>query len=201
MEPLEREIVAQRPGARVGKHPAHLPGQNVGITEARFGGELQQLLIRQTAPQEERQTRRQLQIAQRANPAGRVSGFRSIEEMRARQDRAERIAHTAFEAGHRISRLVERHQRSEILVGHRAPEGAPCEVLDDLLRARRFVARRFGGLADEDLRAAGRLAHAGDRERPADLQGMRGLDALLPALQRDGASPLVAFGEACDARR
>ena len=30
----------------------------------------------------------------------------------------------------------------------------------------------------------------------ADLQGMRGLDALLTALKRDGANALVAFGEA-----
>ena len=67
VEPLEREIVAQRLGPRVGKHPAHLSGQHVGIAEARFGGELQEFLIRQTAPQEEGQTRRQLQIAQRAS--------------------------------------------------------------------------------------------------------------------------------------
>ena len=158
VEPLEREIVAQRLGPRVGKHPAHLSGQHVGIAEARFGGELQELLIRQAAPQEEGQTRRQLQIAQRASPAGRVSGFRPIEEMRARQDRAERIAHAAFEACRRVSRLVERHQGIEILGGHRAPEGAPCEVLDDLVRA--GLPRRAAsslGLADEDLRAAGRL--------------------------------------------
>src|SRR5712691_4789963 len=51
-------------------------------------------------------------------------------------------------------------------------------------------------MADENLPAADRRAHAGDGERPANLQGMRGLDALLTALQRDRASTLVAFGEA-----
>src|SRR4029077_7458599 len=41
-----------------------------------------------------------------------------------------------------------------------------------------------------------RGAHAGPRERPADLEGMRGLYALLAALERDRANALVAFGEA-----
>ncbi len=145
VEPLEREIVAERLGPRVGKHPAHLSGQHVGFAEARFGGELQELLVRQAAPQEEGQTRRQLQIAQRASRAGPDSGFRAIEEMRARQDRAERIAHTAFEASRRRSRLVERHQGIEILGGHRTPEGAPREVLDDPVRAGCLFTWRLSG--------------------------------------------------------
>src|SRR5205814_2978821 len=53
-----------------------------------------------------------------------------------------------------------------------------------------------GGGADEDLRPAGRRTQAGHRQRPADLQRVRGLEALLTALECDRADALVAFGVA-----
>ena len=195
VQPLEREILAHRPGPRIGKHPLYLGSQHVGFAETRFGGELQEFFIRQAAPQKEGEPRRQLQIGERANRTRADSGLGPIEEMRARQDGAEHITHAAFEASRRGSRVVERHQRIEILGGHRATERAPREVLDDLLRARRFFAWRRR-LAHENLRSAGRPARAGDGKRAANLQGMRRLDALLTAFQRDRAGALVALGEA-----
>src|SRR5262245_66686348 len=112
--------------------------------------------------------------------------------MRARQDRAERITHAALEAAVRVSGLVERHQRIDVFGGHGATERAPREVLDNLARARGFIARPSRS-ADEDLRPARRLAHAGDIERSADLQRVRRLDALLTCFERDRSRPLVAL--------
>src|SRR6476469_2589017 len=95
--------------------------------------------------------------------------------MRACQNGAERITHAAVESARHVSRLVERHQRVYIFGSHRATERASRDVLNDLARAGRFLSWGFG-LANENLRATRRPAHAGHRERPADLQGMRGLD-------------------------
>src|SRR6187399_3296096 len=115
--------------------------------------------------------------------------------MRACQNRAERITHAAVEAARHVSRLVERHQRVDIFGSHRATERPSREVLNDLVGAGRFLSWGFG-LADENLRAAGRPAHTGHRERSADLQRMRGLDALLTTFERNGANAFVALGEA-----
>src|SRR6476620_3543995 len=103
--------------------------------------------------------------------------------MRARQDRAQRVAHAAVEAARCRSRLVERHQRVDVLSSDRATERAAREVVDDLERARQLFALRLR-LANEDLRAARRSAEAGDRKRSANLQRVRGLDALLAAFER-----------------
>src|SRR6185369_6599974 len=68
-------------------------------------------------------------------------------------------------------------------------------VLDDPVRAGQLLA--FGlGPADEDLRPCRRRAEPRDRQRTANLQRVRRLDALLPALERHRARALVALSEA-----
>src|SRR5262249_23160357 len=69
------------------------------------------------------------------------------------------------------------------------------EVLDDPVRAGQLFTRRLRE-ADEDPGPAGRGAEAGGRQRPADLEGVRGVSAFVPALERDGADALVALGKA-----
>ena len=66
VEPLEREVFDERLRALVGQHSFHLCGQNTRVSESRCFGQLEQLLIGQAAPQEERQPRRELEVAQRA---------------------------------------------------------------------------------------------------------------------------------------
>src|SRR5690606_1478828 len=60
----------------------------------------------------------------------------------------------------------------------------------------RPLAFGVGRPTNEDLLAAGGTAEAADRQRPTDLKGVRGLDALLPPFERDGSRALVALGEA-----
>src|SRR5690606_430597 len=60
VEPLEREILDERHRAVVREHPADLPREDLGVAELRRVRELEQLLVRQAAPEEERQARREL---------------------------------------------------------------------------------------------------------------------------------------------
>src|SRR5690606_35775295 len=78
---------------------------------------------------------------------------------------------------------------------HGAAERALGQARDDLRGAGPLGGGR-GRPAGEDPAAARRIAEPFDRERPADLEGVRRLDALLAALERDGARALVAFGVA-----
>ena len=76
----------------------------------------------------------------------------AVQEVRARQDRRERFAHTGLEAVGLAGAVVEAHQRGDVLVLHRAAEGVLRQVADDLLGAGPLL----GGacrLADEDLLA------------------------------------------------
>src|SRR5262245_44389618 len=109
--------------------------------------------------------------------------------MRTREDCTDGVTNASVEASVHIACFVEGHQRIQIFVRHRPPERAPREVAEDLARTGRFIGR-FRGLTDKDLLATGRLAQAGYGERPANLQGMHRLYALLPAFQRYGASAL-----------
>src|ERR1700730_6974413 len=67
-------------------------------------------------------------------------------------------------------------------------------MLDDAVGAGRLLCRARR-MAQEDLRPHGRIAHARDSERAADLEGMHQLHALLAALRSVNAYALVALGE------
>src|SRR5262245_10012226 len=114
--------------------------------------------------------------------------------MRAGKDRRNCIAYTSVEASVRIPRLIEGHQRSQILVGHGATKRASREIADDLAGTGCLVGRALGP-ADKYFLTAGGIAYACDVERPTDLQGMHSLYALLTTLWRNGANALVAFGK------
>src|SRR5690606_29765218 len=117
-----------------------------------------------------------------------------IDEVRADQNRAERIAYARLEITGLAARLVENQQLVEILVGPRTAKGALGQVGDDRPGAGGFL-RGLARLADEYLRAASGLADAVNRERTANLQRMNAVDAILAALQRRNAHALVAFRE------
>ena len=63
MQPLAGKVVHERRGPRVRQHPPHLLIQHRRILQPAALGELQQLIVGNAAPQEERQPRRQLEIA------------------------------------------------------------------------------------------------------------------------------------------
>ena len=65
VEPAEREIRHQRLGLRSGQHTPHLGVQYAGTSQLALVRKLEQFIVGGPLPQEERQTRGQLQIVQR----------------------------------------------------------------------------------------------------------------------------------------
>ena len=75
-------------GPRIGEHALHLPIEHRRILQLAVDRQLQQLVVRDRVPEEERQLRRQLEVADRVGlartqPRGNV--LAAIEEERARQ--------------------------------------------------------------------------------------------------------------------
>ena len=62
VQPLTGEVADQRLRARVGEHPLDLLLEHAGLMQRLLLRDVQQLVVRDAAPQEERQPRRQLQI-------------------------------------------------------------------------------------------------------------------------------------------
>ena len=82
-------------------------------------GEVEQLVVRNAAPQEERQPRRELDVAQPMDGAGR--DVRRIlldaeQEVRDRQHALERALDAAVEAAAGASLVVERQQRVDVVL-------------------------------------------------------------------------------------
>ena len=90
-------------------------------------------------------------------------------EPRARENGLERHADSGFEVPAFTAVVEEFHQRLDVAARRRLAVRLGGEALDDLRRARRFVARRRRP-AREDLAAARRVGHAGDPERTRDAE-------------------------------
>ncbi len=63
IEPLRGEVRDHRLGARVGEHSVHLRAQHAGLVEPPVERRLEQLVVRDAAPKEEREPRRELDVA------------------------------------------------------------------------------------------------------------------------------------------
>ena len=182
-QPLPREVLHQRVGAWVGHHPPHLLLEHAGVPQLPFHRDVQQLVVRDAAPQEERQPRRQFEVADTvggaASGVGRID-LDPVQELGADQQALERTLDAALEPALRPPFFEERKERRHVLVGHRAAVGAACQRREDRPRARDLTRgcrvprpRRRRGCcrrpAGEDTTSARRIpGHAG-RVRPADL--------------------------------
>ena len=107
-------------------------------------GHLQQFIVRNAAPEEERDARRQFQIAQaiggpRRNP--RRIGHDTKQEVRADEQRAQRSFDADLEAAALPAFVVEPNQAVQIRRDDRPPIGAASQRRQDLPGARRFLCR------------------------------------------------------------
>ena len=75
VEPLAGEVRHQRFGARIVEHAPHLLLEHRRVLQPALLGQVEQLLVRNAAPQEERQPRRELDVAD-AVRAARLGGRR-----------------------------------------------------------------------------------------------------------------------------
>ena len=130
-------------------------------------GNREQLVVRNTAPQEEGQARCKLDIADPVHGSG--SGVRRInlgteEELGRDQNLLQRQSHARLEAAILRALLIEREQLRHVVGAHGPPIGTVGEVRQDFLRAAHFVGSP-GRMTDENLVAGDCVPRSFDIER------------------------------------
>ena len=90
VQPLTREVRHQRVGARVVEHSPHLMLQHRGIAQPRALGEIEELRVGNGAPQEERQPRRELEVADAMRRAARGIALDAKQELGRHEHRLDR---------------------------------------------------------------------------------------------------------------
>ena len=152
-------------------HALPLPLQHVRVVQPLRDGQVEQLVVGNAAPEEEREARGQLQVGYRVGRARRDRGRLVLEpeqEAWADQDAAHRQLDARLEAAARRAVAVQAEGDLQVGVAHRAPPGASRQRRDDGTGARRLLGGG-GRDADEQLAAAGRLADGdGVGKRPRD---------------------------------
>src|SRR5690606_18421508 len=135
VEPLTREVLDERRGLRIREHARHLGGKHLRPAELAALRDLEQLVVGDAAPDEERQAARELDVADGVGLAGRNAlglRFEPERERRAREYPAERELDPAFEPGRSAALVEERHQPFDIGGLERAPIRASSERSEDL---------------------------------------------------------------------
>ena len=203
-QPLAGEVAREGVRARIGEHPRHLRVECRLLAQLSPLGEVEKLVVRDTAPEEERQARRQLEVADAVvgvrRRARRVP-LDAEEELRADQQPADRHLDAGVEAAAVAAALVEVDQTVHVLTVDRPAERAPREGREDVPRARGlFIDRRAGGgPARQDPLPARRLvdrARAAGFVRSGDRHALHvGLIARIPAGSLAGERPEVELAD------
>ena len=153
VQPLPREVLDEGPRLGVGEHAADLAGQLVGRPEPPLLGRLQELLVGDAAPEEEREPGRQVEVREAMHVPGPCAGRsrgRPEEEARRDEHPAEGHLDAVVEAAavgppHR----EQAHEGIDVGVGDGAPVCAPGQRGQDAPRARR-LGPAGGRAADEE---------------------------------------------------
>ena len=137
-------------------------------------GQVEQLVVRDAAPQEERQPRGDLQVAEGIGllvlrQVDRLAVYPQ-QEVRVHQDALQPVLDARLEAAaFAAPRLVELQQRIPVAIGHRPAIRAAGDPRQDRRRAGAFL-RGPGGLTDEDRPPAGSVREsAAERVRATDV--------------------------------
>src|SRR5207249_924831 len=120
----------------------------------------QQLVVGYAAPQKERESRRELEVADRVDGIGRQTGgilLNPHEEGRAHEEAPQAFLDARVEATCLATVFVESQQRLHIGVGHRPAIGQPGQCREDLPGARGLL-RRALWTTDVDAPTTGCLA-------------------------------------------
>ena len=158
-EPLLREVLHEARRLLVGEQAFDLPRHAGWRLELTGPAALEQLVVGDAPPEEERQARGELQVAEPVRGADPRPGrfrLRTEQETRRRQQRLERTLDTRFEIARGSSFLVDGDERLHVFVRDRAPIGTPRQPAE-ILRARSSLSslpRQLACLA-EALRGGG----------------------------------------------
>ena len=124
LQPLSGQIVDERRGRGIRQHAPRLLLEHRGIGEPALCRQPQQLLVRDAAPEEEGQPRRQLEIADPVDRAGAQARRRPLEpvdELRIDEHAREGVLDPGLETAKRAARLVEPEQRRRSSGRSRSP--------------------------------------------------------------------------------
>ena len=132
LQPLPEEVVHPAGGPPIRQHPARLPFQHDRIAQSAADGRIQQRFVRNAPPQEERQARRQLHVAQRVDGPGRSTGRIDLgahEKRRHAQERFQGARDAGLEAPGGAPDREDLHEGCEVDVrdgGGGMPAGPAC---------------------------------------------------------------------------
>ena len=183
-QPLRRKSRRQRLRSRVGQHALDLPVVDRRIAQRAVAGGLEQFLIRQGRPEEERQARGEVEIGQTIELVGRRRGLLDTEhEAGVREDPLDAEPDSLIEIAAVVARLRVEPEEVVEVVAHRTAVGLRREPPQDVGRAAALLGRGRRA-AREDPLTARRLGHAGHVRRPGNrdlLQVRRHRDAVAGA--------------------
>ena len=152
VEPLAAEICHKRRRSTIGKHPPNLRVQDAWSPECPARRHIEQLIIRDAAPQKERQSGGQLEIADLIDGVrldARGIALDAEQEVRGHQQSSQCLLNALLEVPLLPTGLVEPQQRLDVRLGDRPAIGSARERRQDLGRAG-FLAAGPGWLTDED---------------------------------------------------
>ena len=173
LEPPRGEVVDQRVRPRIAEHALDLPLEHGRIVQRAANRRVAQLVVRDAAPEKERQPRGQVEIARDDTPCRPRSpaGSRSTRKRKLGAARMRSIPRWMPASKPPIRRGPPGRNRAAVstsLLGHGPPIGARRERRQDLLRAR-LLCRGIFGAADEHLAPARRICPSARRAvRTAD---------------------------------
>ena len=186
MQPLRREVGDERARTAVDEHPLHLPLEHGGLVEFARDCRVEQLVVGDAAPEEERQPRRELEIRDAVWRVRREPGrilLHAEQELRTHQDARQRHLDAGVESvGRRFgARLLVQIERTlYVAVGDRPAVGPPHERRQDFSCRALFVVGT-GRLRDEEPPPRRRVARSLRAVRPDDRNRINGwLDARMP---------------------
>ncbi len=167
VQPLAGERCRQRFGLRIGKHSTNFAFEDCRSMEVAFSCRLEKLVVRNSAPQEERQTGRQFQIADRVDTSRRRArglGLDMKRELWTGQYPLKRPLDASFKTSRFACGLIELHQPLDVDIRH-IPAIGPLRQRRNDFSGARFLVRSSCGTAGKNLATAGRVAGTGRIER------------------------------------
>src|SRR5438477_6439621 len=170
-EPLAGKVLRQRRGPRISQHPSNLLLQHGWVAQLSSLRHSQELIVWNAGPEEERQPRRQLEIADPVGHSGPDVGRVALhpeQKCRLNEERLQRPLDPGLEISLAARRLVRGHQLLNVRIRVRSPIRSVCQARQDLSRAWLF----FGSgrrLTAQNTTAAWRVVGIARREGTDDL--------------------------------
>ena len=169
-QPLTHEVVDERSRTGICEETSGLLLEHGRVTELPTHRDVQQFVVRDAAPQEERQPGREFHIADavgRVREEPRRVTLDAEQEVGVHEHPFERELNTGVEVPLAPPGRIELHQGRHFAVTDRPAIGPAGQPRENAARARRFVRRR-GGPADQNFAPTRRIARAVERIRTAD---------------------------------